>query len=355
MSKVYLVPAQSTETKDQIHQKIRALWRQAGLANCFRKQDLAALKLHVGEPGREPHLSPVVAAALVDCMKEAGARPFLTDTAVLYKSRRDNGVDHAQVAYEHGFSIEGTGAPFIPTDGLNGSEEIEVTVSGKHYKTVAIASAAIQARSMLVLTHATGHLGTGFGGALKNLGMGLSAKKGKLRQHSGQHPHIDLKKCTSCGTCAVWCPENAITVNAGAEIVKELCIGCGECVAMCLDGAVRFDWTIMGRELQERIVEHAAAVVRGKPGRIGYVTVAMGITKDCDCLSKRQDPLCEDIGILASHDPVAIDLAVMELVKERAGRTLESMSYPDRDGMIQIHYAAELGLGQSSAELVLVD
>jgi len=352
MSKVHLVSITRAAPRKEVAAKLGALWREAGLADCFRPRDLTAVKVHVGEPGRPTFVPPDVVRALVGLIKEADASPFVTDTSVLYRSPRDNGIGHTIVAAEHGFDLESVGAPFIPADGLNGADEIDITVNGRHDETVAIASAIVHARSMLVVTHATGHLGTGFGGTLKNLGMGCSSKKGKLRQHSGQTPSIDAAACTSCGTCAEWCPADAIAVEETAVIDESICIGCGECVATCLDGAVRFDWSVMGRDLQERIVEHAAAVVRGKRDRLAYVTVAYDITKDCDCLGKSQPSVVPDIGILASRDPVALDRAVLDLVLERSGRTLEAQSYPDRDATVQIDYAAELGLGESHAEIV---
>jgi uncharacterized Fe-S center protein len=354
MSTVHLVPVDRHDPAELVARKVEALWSAADLGRCFRERDLTALKLHVGEPGKTTFVPPHVVAPLVRLLESAGTKPFLTDTAVLYRSARDNAVTHTKVAHDHGFTLERVGAPFVPADGLNGSDEIEIEVAGKHFDTVAIASSIMQARSMLVLTHATGHLGTGYGGALKNLGMGCASKKGKLRQHHGQHPHIDKEVCIACGICADWCPADAITVDEAASIDEAVCIGCGECVAACLEGGVKFDWSVMGRELQERIVEHAAALVRRKEGRVAYVTVAVDITKDCDCLSTPQEPICADIGILASHDPVAIDLAVLELVRARSGQTIEALSYPDRDGSIQIDYAATMGLGESAVELVEV-
>ncbi len=352
---VFLVPAHAGESADVLARKIGLLWEKAGLDGCFRRNDLAALKLHVGEPGKSTYVSPDIAAALVRRMEDAGARPFLTDSAVLYKSPRNNGPGHTMVAAAHGFTTDRVGAPFLPADGLDGSDEHELPVEGKHFQSVSIAAAIVQARSMIVLSHATGHLGTGFGGALKNVGMGCGSKKAKMRQHFGQQPSIDEELCSGCGECAEWCPENAITVEGTAAIDKELCIGCGACIARCLDDAVSFDWTISGRELQERIVEHAAAVAFSKAGRIGYVTVAMNITKDCDCLDKVQEPLCEDIGILASFDPVAIDDAALRLFRGRTGKTLESLSYPNHDGTIQIDYAERLGLGHKDADIITVD
>ncbi len=354
MSKVYLVPMTAADSAETVEARLRALWDSAGLSGCFTEHDLAALKLHVGEPGTKTYVSPGIVRVLVDLLGEQGATPFLTDTSVLYKSPRDNGVGHTRVAHDHGFTLQAVGAPFVPADGLNGADEIEVRVDGKHYDLVAIASGILQARSMLLLTHATGHLGTGFGGALKNLGMGCCSRKGKLRQHHGHQPRIESAACTACGTCAEWCPVDAIRIDQVAAIDEGRCIGCGECLATCRDGAVTFDWGIMGEELSERIVEHAVGVARGKSGRLACVTVAMNITKNCDCLGVSEEGLLPDIGILASTDPVAIDRAVLDLVVERSGRTLEEMSYPDRDGRHQLAYAEEVGLGVNGVDLVTI-
>lgn len=351
-SPVYLSKIDSGASGEQTAQALAALWSAAGFDRVFKKKDLAALKLHVGEPGTKTFVSPLIVAALVERMTASGAVPFLTDTAVLYKSPRDNAVGHIRVAQEHGFGIDRVGAPFIIADGLHGSDELEVEVGGKHFEKVAIASAVMMARSMLVLSHATGHLGSGYGGALKNIGMGCSSKKAKLRQHHGQQPRIDPDDCVACAECASWCPPGAIEMNERATIDSDECIGCGECIAVCREGAVKFDWGIMGPRLQERFVEHAAGVIRAKPDHICYVTVAQKITKNCDCLGVDEKPLLEDIGILASLDAVALDRAVLDLVKEQAGRSLESMSYPEVDGSIQIDYAESLGLGSSSYELI---
>jgi uncharacterized Fe-S center protein len=351
-STVFLSRIDSSASEEHTAGALAALWRAAGFDRVFHKKDLAALKLHVGEPGTKTFVSPAIVAALVERMVAAGVVPFLTDTAVLYKSPRDNAVGHIRVAQEHGFGLDRVGAPFIMADGLHGSDELEVEVGGRHFEKVAIASAVMAARSMLVLSHATGHLGSGYGGALKNLGMGCSSKKAKLRQHHGQQPRIDPDDCIACAECASWCPSGAIEMNERATIVERECIGCGECIAVCREGAVKFDWGIMGPRLQERFVEHAAGVIRTKREHICYITVAQQITKNCDCLGVDEKPLLDDIGILASLDPVAIDRAVLDLVRERSGKSLESMSYPNVDGSVQIDYAESLGLGSSSYELI---
>jgi uncharacterized Fe-S center protein len=355
MSDVFLLPAVAGDGPVRIARQVAALWDAAGLEAAFGANDLTALKLHVGEPGRPTFVSPDLAAALVERLKKAKTRPFLTDTVVLYKSPRDNGIGHIAVAADHGFTAERVGAPFLPADGLDGSDGIELPVDGRHFETVFVAGEIVRARSMLVLTHATGHLGTGLGGAIKNLGMGCCSRKGKLQQHHGQQPHIVADACTACGNCADHCPSDAIEVDEVATIDQARCVGCGECLARCHYAAVGFAWTLMGRELQERMAEHAAAVVRHKPGRICYLTAAQQITKDCDCLGRNQPGLVDDIGLLASFDPVAIDQAVLDLVAARAGCSLESMSYPEHDGTIQLARAAELGIGSREYRLVEID
>jgi len=354
MTRVWYVEATRATPAELLAAALDALWDAAGFDTVFAPGELAALKLHVGEPGRTPLPCPDLVPPLVRRIHGRGATPYLTDTAVLYRSRRDNAVDHARVAHEHGFSLEATGAPFLAADGLDGRDELEVDVDGRHYQTVAIASGIMHARSLLVLSHATGHLGTGLGAALKNLGMGCCSKKAKLRQHHGHQPSIDPDACTGCGTCAEWCPSDAIEVDDVAQIQDTACIGCGECIAACRDDAVRFGWGIMGAELSERIVEHAAAVVRSKPGKIAYVTSVIDVTKDCDCLQLQQRPLIRDLGLLAGHDPVALDQAALDLIGAEAGCSLESLSYPRRDAELQLRYAEEIGLGRRGYELVRV-
>jgi uncharacterized Fe-S center protein len=355
MSTVYHLPAPDGADQADMVSGLSRLWDAAGLADCFGAPDLTALKLHVGEPGtKRTFVSPAIVAELVRLVAATEARPFLTDTAVLYRSPRNNGAGHARVAVEHGYGLEATGAPFVPADGLNGDEDFEVEVPGKHYDQVAIASAIVHARSMLVLSHATGHLGTGFGGAIKNLGMGCCSKRAKLRQHHGHQPRIDPDACRACEVCAEWCPSDAITMEETAVIDHGTCVGCGECIAACLEGAVEFDWSQAGESLSERIAEHAVGAVRGKGGHVGFVTVAMDITKDCDCIGVAQDPVAPDVGILAGTDPVAVDRAVLDLVAECAGRPLEAMAYGNREPGFQVAYAASLGLGSLDYELVRV-
>ncbi len=354
MSTVHLVPLDAAADDAAVEAAVEALWHAAHLASVFSPHDLTALKLHVGEPGCRTFVPPSLVAPLVRLVRATGADPFLTDTCVLYRSPRDNAVGHCRVAHAHGFTPERVDAPFIPADGLTGASDVEVEVGGRHHRHAAIAAAIVQARSLLLLSHATGHLGTGLGAALKNLGMGCASRRGKLRQHHGQPPRVDPRRCTACGVCAAWCPAGAITVARHAVIDRSTCIGCGGCITSCREDAIRFAWGVAGLELQERIVEHAAAVVRAKAGKLACVTVVRQVTRDCDCMGTAQKPLLPDIGLLASTDPVAVDQAVLDLVRERAGRSLESMSHPELDAGHQVRYAESLGLGSQRYELVTV-
>ncbi len=351
---VWLAPVETAAPTERVEAVVRSLWSHAGFDALIEPHDLAAVKLHVGEPGCSTFIPPRFVAPIVERITACGAEAFLTDTAVLYRSPRNNGVTHVKVAHEHGFTEDAIGAPFLPADGLTGADAREIEVNGRHHETVAVASGILQARSMVLLSHATGHLGTGLGAALKNLGMGCCSRGSKLRQHHGAEPRIDPQKCLACGVCAEWCPADAIAVDVTAVIDRDACIGCGECVAACREGAVRFDWGIAGRQLQERMAEHAAGVVRSKRGRIAYITALLAVTKDCDCVGIRQTPVVADIGLLASHDPVAIDQAALDLIREHAGTTLEDLSYPNHDATIQLAYAEELGLGSRRYELELV-
>ena len=355
MSTVYFIEADADAPTDELEAKLKRLFDKAGFSFIFRPNDISALKLHVGEPGTRTYLKPEIAAVLVDCMKESGATPFLTDTSVLYRSPRDTGVGHAEVAAAHGFGVETTGAPFIPADGVLGKDGVMLPIFGKHFEEVSIAAAIVEARSMLVLSHVTGHLGTGFGATLKNLGMGCSTKKAKLAQHHGQHPKIVTNRCIACGTCSDHCPAGAVLVAAAAIIDTQKCIGCGECITTCREAAVAFDWSVMGPELEERIAEHAAAVARQKKGHICYITAAINMTKDCDCLGVHQSRLLPDIGFFAATDPVSLDQAIYDTITEKNKRSLKSMGYPHCDGTIQLVHAEKIGIGSRQYTLKRIE
>jgi uncharacterized Fe-S center protein len=328
------------------------LYEEAGVSRIISRRDLVAIKLHVGEKGNKTYVKPELISELVKRVKASRAFPFLTDTCTLYRGQRENAIKHILLAHGHGFSIEKVGAPFIVADGLVGTTEMEVEIPGRMYQRVGVAREILNADALIAVSHPTGHPGTGMAACLKNLGMGLASRAGKMRQHSAIRPEVQEARCQNCGKCRRWCPHQAIVEKNGKSfILPERCIGCGECIALCRFDAVSFDFGIECAELQRRMVEHALGVLRGKEGKCFFFNVLVDMTKDCDCLGEAQRKIVPDMGILASQDPVALDKATLDLVKDRRGFNLGELSYPELNPMVQILYAQELGMG--STEYIL--
>ena len=354
--KVFLILASAQENLETIHQKIVTLFERAGLESCFEPKEFIAIKTHFGEDGNTTHIPADYFLPIIKKLKSLGGKPFFTDTCVLYQSQRSDAVKHLLLAEKHGFTIEKTGAPVVIADGLRGSNETKVKIPGILFSEVFIATEAIVANSMVVATHVTGHIASGIGGAIKNMGMGLASRKGKLRQHSSVKPWIDGSKCSGCGQCLLWCPVDAIIMNGDvAEINEKICIGCGECLAVCSFEAVRYNWQTSSEELQKRMAEHALGVVLNKKNKICYLNFLINITKDCDCFNVVQQPIMKDIGILASTDPVAIDKASLDLVEQHAGESLIKMSYSSLDPMVQLKHGEKIGLGTMDYELKIIE
>ena len=236
---------------------------------------------------------------------------------------------------------------------VNNTDKISQHIAECRKKGVAVLSPDINESSFeFVVTDD----GIRFGlGAIKNLGMGLASRKGKLRMHSSVKPSIKAEACTFCGQCIRWCPEDAIVPRDGrAFIVQERCIGCGECLAVCRFDAVMYDWRTESAELQRRTAEHAFGAVIGKKGKLYCLNFLTDMTRDCDCLAQKQEPLLPDLGILASRDPVAVDQATLDLTRERFGRHLGEASYPELDSGIQIEHGERIGMGSRKYRLVPV-
>jgi uncharacterized Fe-S center protein len=286
-----------------------------------------------------------------DMIKEKGGYPFLTETQTLYKGRRTNAVIHLAHAQNQGFGYDQTGMPIIMADGLYGDEEVEVPVRGKLYQEVKIASLIAKMQGLIVVSHFTGHLATGFGACIKNMGMGCSSRKGKMIQHSTAKPKVKKKACTRCGMCVKWCPAEAVSLTEKTAVIdSSKCIGCGQCLAVCRFDAVAFNWGATYEDLQKKVVEHAWGVANAAGDKVLYINFLTRISKDCDCLSDYEQ-IVPDIGILVSGDPVAIDTASLDLVEKVSGKRLPDMAFniPYR---VQIEYAREIGFGSPEYELV---
>ncbi|MCK4653240.1 MAG: DUF362 domain-containing protein [Candidatus Cloacimonetes bacterium] len=325
------------------------------LGKIIKQKDKVAVKTHVGDVNNTTHISPELIKLVVSKIKEFKAHPFLIETSTLYSGPRSNAIGHINLAYEHGFTYEKVGAPFIMADGLLGNAEIEVKIPGILYKSVNIARDAVLTDVLVVLSHPTGHIVTGFGACIKNLGMGLCSKKGKLQQHSSIKPSIKKKTCTFCKQCIIWCPVQAIIEKDGkAFIIEEKCIGCGECLSICKFNAVKFNWGVQSEDLQKRMAEYALGAYQNKIGKSFFINVLTDMTKECDCMNITQKPIIPDIGILASFDPVAIDQATLDLTRERNGKDIGRISYEKLNPNIQLEHAEKIGLGSRKYKLIKI-
>ena len=357
MAKVYFIQASLEDGEKALSEKARTLFKAGGFGRCFKAHDFTAVKIHIGEEGNTTYLKAPCLKGLVEELLALKTKPFLTDTSTLYTGRRHNAIDHTILACEHGFSYEGLGIPFIAPDGLFGTSETAVPIQGELSQEVLIAYDIVRCQSILSVAHFTGHLVSGMGATLKTLGMGCASRKGKMRQHSALKPTIKRSACTACGECIQHCPEQAIALDRGkAQIDPDRCVGCAECVAVCRFGAVEWDWRQESQVVQKGMAEHALGVVKGKEGRAVFFNFVLSVTKDCDCFDRADMPrIVEDIGILASEDPVAVDKAAIDLVEERAGdRIGRLVQNPKLDPCHQIEHAERIGLGQARYDLMAV-
>ena len=343
--------------------KLGRLYESAGFAELIQPKDLVAVKMHVGEKGNTSFIRPQFIRKVVDKIKESGGKPFLTDANTLYSGSRNNAVDHLTTAVENGFVYSVVNAPLIIADGLTGKDYETVQVNLKHFKEVKISSAIYHADAFLAISHFKGHEATGFGGVMKNIGMGSGCRSGKQQMHSDILPVVREEKCLACGKCAKWCPAQAITVAKRAVIDHTKCYGCGECTVTCNHGAIRINWKTEQDVIQEKIVEYVYGVLKEKKNKAGFITFVMNVTPDCDCCGFSDAPIVKDVGILASRDPVALEQACIDLVNRQeglSGTRLGNLTahdkfgdiYPGIDWNVQISYGEALGLGTREYELV---
>lgn len=314
-SLVFFVSLRADGKSNSIIEKLRRAFKAINPQDVYQKDSLVAIKVHFGEPGNTGFVSPIYFHPLIDELLELKTKPFLTDSNTLYVGQRANSVDHLKAAFRHGFTYSTLRVPTIIADGLLGNDVVEVEVNLKHFKSVPVSSACYFASSYLVVSHVKGHLGFGFGGALKNVGMGMVGRAGKYRIHSSTKPTHKLENCIGCGLCLVVCPEKALSLNRENIISIDLakCIGCGACIPSCPQHVFRFDWDKSSVAMYEKLAEACAGVLKGKKSI--YINFLKDITPDCDCASWSDAPVARDIGILLSRDPVAIDQASLDFLK----------------------------------------
>jgi uncharacterized Fe-S center protein len=293
--------------------KLQKLCRKAGIGSIDMDGKFVAIKMHFGELGNLSFLRPNYARAVAELVKEMGGKPFLTDCNTLYPGSRKNALEHLDCAELNGFNSISAGCHVIIGDGLRGTDDVAVPVpNGELCREAYIGRAVMDADVFISLTHFKGHECTGFGGTLKNIGMGCGSRAGKMQQHNSGQPEVDRNLCRGCRRCARECGSDAISYPDGkAQIDPALCKGCGRCIGSCAFDAIENKngeaFEILGR----KITEYAAAVCAGRPNF--HISLIMDVSPNCDCHSENDAPILPNIGMLASFDPVALDQACADL------------------------------------------
>lgn len=378
-SKVYFTDLRTVPGNDLLT-KLERLIRKAGITDIDFDGKFTAVKIHFGEPGNMAYIRPNYAARVVDVVRSLGAKVYLTDSNTLYSGGRSNAVDHLNAAMENGFNRIGAHADVIIADGLKGTDFKEVPSGGKLCPSPKIGAAIADADIVISMNHFKGHEQSGFGGALKNLGMGSASVGGKLELHSSSQPCIDTDNCIGCRICEKYCRHEAVkVVDKKAVIDYDKCVGCGQCVAVCQKAAAVVKDYDTSEVLNRKIAEYAYAVVNGKPSF--HISFIMNVSPNCDCWNHNDAALVPDIGIAASFDPVALDCACADMViaapslrgnaisdKDEAhehdhecgcghhhkGDDKFRIVHPDTNWEAGVEYGEAIGLGSRSYELIKV-
>jgi uncharacterized Fe-S center protein len=315
-SDVYFINLRAT-MKENLFKKLGKLLEAADLPAVVDKRDLVAVKLHFGEKGNTAFIRPIFIREIIQKIKAVGGKPFVTDANTLYAGTRGDSVNHTITAIQNGFSYSVVEAPIIIADGLMGRSQTGVPIHQKHVKTAYIGSEIVHADTLISVAHFKGHALTGFGGTIKNIGMGCASRSGKLAQHSGIAPKVKVKKCIGCGECIDHCSQSAISLNQEKAVIDpEKCIGCGECILICPQMAIQVQPGKSIPEFMEKMVEYTLGVLKTKQGKTLFINFITNVSPDCDCFPMADAPIVRDIGILASTDPVAIDQASVDLVNK---------------------------------------
>lgn len=371
-SKVYFTSFK-TSLNENLLQKLRRLMIQAGIKNIDFENKYAAIKIHFGEYGNLAFLRPNYAKVVADLVKECGGKPFLTDCNTLYVGSRKNALDHIDTAYMNGFTPYATGCHVLIGDGLKGTDETLVPINGEYVKEAKIGSAIMDADIMISLTHFKGHEMAGFGGALKNLGMGSGSRAGKMEMHNDGKPCVsDVDACIGCGCCERICAHGAPVIeNKKARIDQDKCVGCGRCLAVCPKDAITAQNAASVERLNRKMAEYSLAVCQGRPNF--HISLICDVSPNCDCHAENDIPIVPDVGMFASFDPVALDVACADAVnrmpviegsvlsdhikegvshQEKKGHDHFYVTHPDTEWKSCIEHAKKIGLGTDQYELI---
>lgn len=371
-SKVYFTNFHATGSENLL-QKLHRLMKTAGFEQIDFSEKYAAIKIHFGEYGNLAFLRPNYAKVVADYVKQQGGKPFLTDCNTLYVGSRKNALDHLETAYVNGFSPLQTGCHVIIGDGLKGTDEAIVPINQKYVKEAKIGQAVMDADIFISLNHFKGHEMAGFGGAIKNIGMGCGSRAGKMEQHCEGKPSVNESGCIGCGSCARICAHDAPTKKDGKKffIDQNKCVGCGRCLAVCPKNVISANFSDSIAMLNYKMAEYALAVCKDRP--CFHISLICDVSPNCDCHSENDIPIIPNVGMLASFDPVALDQACVDLVNKQPvikesilDKNMEAhghedhnhdhfhMTHPDTDWQTCLEHAQEIGLGTREYELLKI-
>ncbi len=343
MTKVYFAPVENGALENKIGDVSLDLFKKLTDENKIIFESKIPLKVHFGEKGSISYNRPGYYKRVIDFLKSRNIETYYIETNVLYRGERTTGENHRKIAQEHGFDD----IPIIIADGEKGDDSIDVQINGKKFKACKIGRKFSNFSQIIVMSHFKGHLLAGFGGAIKNLGMGFASREGKLAQHSAAVPWLNFFECKKCGVCVKNCPAEAIVLGVLPRVERKKCVGCASCIAVCPTGAMKINWlSSVGRNFGEKLAEYALAAQLNK--EMIYFNYAINITKLCDCVGKPQKRFIDDLGVFAGTDPVAVDWACLDLIDKRKGRKVF------RRGRHTLNYAEKIGLGKREYELVTV-
>lgn len=356
-----------TDSCINTQEKLIKLSKAAGLGNLNLKKTFVAIKMHFGELGNLAFLRHNFAKTVTDLVKEKEGFPFLTDANTLYYGKRSNALDHLECAYLNGFSPLSVGCHILIADGLRGNEYLELPVrNGVHLKTAKVGNALANADVIISLTHFKGHEMSGFGGVIKNIGMGGASRAGKMEMHATSQPEIIKENCVACGMCVKNCSQQAISfVDKKATIDYSECVGCGQCLVMCRYEAINSKGSARVEVMCEKMSEYTQATLEGKESF--HISIINNVSPQCDCWDNNDVPIVPDIGMLASFDTVALDKACIDLVnssKQTDDSLLVDKGYKDGDKFAHIHpdthwqatldHGEKIGLGSQDYELIKI-
>jgi hypothetical protein len=373
-AKVYFSDLRTKAFGDGLPTKLQKLIKKAGVKNLNMEGKFVAIKLHFGELGNISYLRPNYSRAVADVVKECGGKPFLTDCNTMYPGSRKNALEHLACAWENGFTPLTVGCPILIGDGLKGTDDIEVPVAGGEYvKAAKIGRAIMDADVFISLTHFKGHEMTGFGGAIKNIGMGCGSRAGKTEQHCSGKAEIDQAKCRGCRMCLKECANDGLAFDAEAKkmrVNEEQCVGCGRCLGACNFDAIAFANFAANELLNRRMAEYTKAVIDGRP--CFHISLVVDVSPNCDCHGENDVPILPNVGMFASFDPLALDQACVDACLKAqplpGSQLFANMAKPDfvdqhdhftnstpeSEWRTCLEHAEKIGIGTRTYKLIVV-